>query len=291
MRGRCTRLICPLLVVLYVVLVPGTNHARNFRAFTFNIRSGSSDDGMNSWKYRQDDMRTFIMTTKPDVFGVQEAVPEQVKFLSDTLKKEYACIGVGCEDGKSEGEHLTIFYRKKIYKLVNNKTFWLSETPDVPSKGWDATGKRICTWASFQNIKNGKSFIFANTHLDHDGELSRLNSAMLLKQQLGRLDNGIPVIVAGCFNFTDTSPCHSIMCNRIFPLVDTYKKAKSVMGKKSSYHDFGKIPDEEGKRIDFMFVSPNIKVEKVHIFNSLLFGGGFLSDHHPYIVDLSGKVF
>lgn len=279
-----------LLMLFFVSLFSQPLLARNFRAMTFNIRLGSADDGENSWKYRQDDVRAFIKTIKPDVFGVQEAVPEQMKFLNDTLK-DYAHVGVGREDGKNGGEHMAVFYLKDRYKLVNSGNFWLSETPEVPSKGWDAACKRICTWAVLQDVKNGKSFIFANTHLDHVGETARVNGSMLVKQRLSRLGNGLPIIVTGDFNVTDTSPSYATMRDRIFPLMDAYKQAKKVSGMKSSYHGYGKIPDDKGDKIDFIFVSPNIKVKSAHIFNSLLSEGRYLSDHHPHFVDLSGKLF
>lgn len=279
-----------LLIVFCLTTFVQPLMARTLRAMTFNIRLGSADDGINSWKYRCDDVRSFIKTMKPDVFGVQEAVPEQMKFLSDTLK-DYAHVGVGREDGKDGGEHMAVFYRKDLYKLVNSGNFWLSETPEVPSKGWDAACKRICTWAVLQNVKNGKSFLFANTHLDHVGETARVNGAMLVKQRLSRLDNGLPVIVTGDFNVTETSPSYATMRDRIFPLVDSHKQAKKVLGMKASYHGYGSIPDEKGDKIDFIFVSPGIKVKKSHIFNSLIGDGRYLSDHHPVYVDLSGKMF
>ena len=108
-----------LLIVFCLTTFVQPLMARTLRAMTFNIRLGSADDGINSWKYRCDDVRSFIKTMKPDVFGVQEAVPEQMKFLSDTLK-DYAHVGVGREDGKDGGEHMAVFYRKDLYKLVNS---------------------------------------------------------------------------------------------------------------------------------------------------------------------------
>ena len=133
---------------------------------SYNIRNGEAKDGTNSWQYRYPASAMMIMDQMPDIFGVQEAYDYQVRYL-DEFCDGYKCVGVGREDGKSKGEHMSIFYNTKTVKLLKWGTYWLSETPDKPSKGWDAACKRTATWALLKDKKNGKKFYYVNTHLDH----------------------------------------------------------------------------------------------------------------------------
>ncbi len=121
---------------------------------SYNIRNGEAKDGTNSWQYRYPASAMMIMDQMPDIFGVQEAYDYQVKYL-DEFCDGYKCVGVGREDGKSKGEHMSIFYNTKTVKLLKWGTYWLSETPDKPSKGWDAACKRTAPWALLTVKKTG----------------------------------------------------------------------------------------------------------------------------------------
>ncbi len=276
-----------LLLALFAVLTPSMQ-ARTFRIMTFNIRLATSSDGINAWDYRKADVVQYLNAMKPDVFGMQEVKSGQLKYLADTLKA-YAYAGVGRDDGKDGGEYGPVFYRKDRYQLMGSGTFWLSETPEEPSFGWNAACRRICTWTLLQDKKSGNSFIFANTHLDHVSEQARTNGAELIKKRLSRLANNLPVLITGDFNCTDQSQAYQNMITRIFPMNDAYKVAKKASGMHASYHAWGTIPDDKGEKIDFIFITPGIKVKRAHVWNSLIGEGRYLSDHHPHYADLDAK--
>lgn len=272
-----------------LLCMPDNLHARKFRVMTFNIRLITTADGDNIWTNRSLQVCDFIASKKPDVFGVQEATKTQMDDLTQHLDK-YAFVGVGRDDGKEKGEYSPVFYNKEKYRLIKSGTFWLSETPEVPSMGWDAACRRVCSWAVLQNIKTGNSFVYANTHLDHMGVQARSNGAMLIKVKLSQIANDLPMMITGDFNVTKEDAAYSTMCNRFFLLDDAYLSAPKRVGLKSSWNNWGRVKDEEGSIIDFIFITPNLKVKKAYIHDGNLGNGHYLSDHNAVYVDLDGKI-
>ena len=121
-------------------------------AMTFNVRYATAKDGINQWENRKKDVLNLLKNYSPDIVGFQEMLKSQLEFIDENLN-EYNYVGVAREDGKSEGEFSPIFFNTKKYKIIENGTFWLSKTPDVPSIGWDAAHKRVCTYVKLVNLK------------------------------------------------------------------------------------------------------------------------------------------
>lgn len=253
------------------VLVP-------LRVLSFNIRYENPNDGQNNWEMRFLQVGDFLANNKLDVIGLQEVKLAQMMDLIG-LMPEYDHVGVGRDDGKEAGEFCPLFFRKDRFNVLRSGTFWLSATPDKPSRGWDAACNRIATWAILQDKATLRSVIVLNTHLDHIGAQSRVNAVELIKERLGRMTNGTPVIVTGDFNVSDADACYQRMRTGIFALQDTYKGVKTK-GPKGTWHDFGRLPDDPSRKIDYIFVSDNIKVKSAYIVDSSLGKGFYLSDHN-----------
>ena len=115
---------------------------------SYNIRSGEASDGTNSWQFRFPATAMMIEDQKPDILGIQEAMQYQLLFITENCR-DYKYAGAGSEDGKSKGEHTAILYNKKTTSLLKWGTFWLSDTPDKPSKGWDASAATLGGYADF----------------------------------------------------------------------------------------------------------------------------------------------
>ncbi len=158
------------------------------KLMSFNIRMSSMPevDGDNAWENRKNAVVKMLQSEDPDVFGVQEMLPDQQKYLRGELP-EYDMVGVGRDDGMNEGECMGIFYKKNRFELLNNGTFWLSETPEVPSLGWDAACKRTVTYVQLKDRKSGKKFFYFNTHLDHVGMIARQESVKLIVEKIREL--------------------------------------------------------------------------------------------------------
>ena len=267
--GKLGANVCAAALAVAVVF-SATNvwaaRATSFRVMSFNIRVGTdSAADENSWKSRRETVVDVIKKSDPDLFGVQEAFPNQMDYLNAELP-EYASIGVGRNDGKRKGEFSAIFYKKDEFELLDSGTFWLSETPDKPgSKGWDAAYARIATWGKFR-FKKGKKleFIYANTHFDHKGKVARLESAKLILNKFGEMVGGeLPFFVSGDFNCDEKSDAYQTLTSALSDANYVAKTRKIAQPR--TYNNFCQIPVEKGKIIDFIFVSPKCDVLKFEI--------------------------
>lgn len=171
------------------------------RVMSFNVRYGTAADGPDAWPLRRDLVVRTIRAHDPDLLGMQEVLPLQSDYLAAALP-EYERYGPG-RDAGGAGEACTIFWRRDRFELVESRTHWLSETPDVPqSKSWDAALTRIVSLVRLRERTNGTEFVFANAHFDHRGATARLESARLL----ARLLPEDRVILTGDLNAAESSP-------------------------------------------------------------------------------------
>ena len=141
------------------------------RVMSFNVRYSSGDDGANSWDNRKKAVPAMFADQQPTVLGVQEARLDQKTYMDENCAG-YKSVGVGRTDGQNAGEFMAIYYLADAVKLEKWGTFWLSDTPDVPSVGWDASTYRTATWALFTHYKSGRKFFYVNTHIDHVGQVA-----------------------------------------------------------------------------------------------------------------------
>ena len=193
------------LILAAVILLPLALDAKGeregFVAMSFNIRYGTAEDGTNSWQYRYPASAMMLDDQRPDVVGLQEVLYDQFDYLGSVLDKTYKIVGVGRDDGKKGGEIMAVMYNIKTTKLLKWGTFWLSDTSDKPSRGWDGACNRCATWAILKDKASGKKIFFVNTHIDHVGAEAQQKGVKLLVDKIAELNKeGLPVIVTGDFN-------------------------------------------------------------------------------------------
>lgn len=252
---------------------------------TFNIRYNNPGDGPNAWPHRKD-MVADVIRSHADIVGLQEAQYDQIQDLEKRLP-DFEWYGVGREDGKQRGEFCPVFYKKSRYALLQKRTMWLSETPEVPgSKGWDTAITRLVTIIQFRDLESGVRFWMLNTHFDHRGPVARENSARLIRREFGQLAAQSPVIVTGDFNCTPDAKPYKIMTadEPGTKLIDSRSvSARAAEGPDSTWCGFQEVTP--GRRIDFIFVTSQVKVERHRTLDHQV-DGRFPSDHLPVVVDL-----
>lgn len=173
--------------------------AQKVKLLTYNIRLNVASDGQNAWPVRKPFFLDQLKFYSPDIFGTQEGLPDQVTDIAEGLP-EYGHVGQGREGG-DKGEHTALFYKKDRFDLLDHRTFWLSETPDKVSKGWDAAYLRICTYGHFQDKQTKNKFWVFNTHLDNEGATARREAIKLILRKIGEIDAaGESVFLMGDFN-------------------------------------------------------------------------------------------
>lgn len=267
------------MIMAALVILPLTVRAQKnnedtdgLKVMSYNIRLGSANDGTNSWAMRYIATGEMLEDQKPDVFGVQEALEYQVRFIEEMCG--YESVGVGRDNGKKEGEYMSIFWNKKKVSMLKWGTFWLSETPDKPSMGWDAACKRTATWALMKDKRTGKKFYFVNTHLDHKGKEAQKNGLKLIVERIAEINpDGYPMILTGDFNM---EPDNS-------NLADLDSKMQSVrkVAEKTDAHDTFNGWGRGKGIIDYIYVSGFSSYPEYQTVTKRYADRKFVSDHYP----------
>ncbi|HSP12436.1 MAG TPA: endonuclease/exonuclease/phosphatase family protein [Salegentibacter sp.] len=252
---------------------------------SYNIKFANETDGENSWSKRKAHLANQIKFYEPEIFGVQEALVSQLQhFLSEMDAYQY--VGVGRDDGKDAGEFSAIFYDVRKVEILDQGTFWLSETPEKPSKGWDAAFPRVCTFAKFREKDSSKEFWVFNTHFDHVGVQARKNSTKLIYERISELNNEkLPVILMGDLNLEPDAEEIQFLSEKFD---DSKKVANLDFGPEGTFnaYDFSKPII---RRIDYIFTSKdNIEVEKYAVLSDS-WELKYPSDHLPVLVQLKLK--
>lgn len=251
---------------------------------TFNVRYDNPEDSMNNWQYRKDRVADFVKSQNLDVVGMQEVLHNQLEDLKARLP-EYTEVGVGRDDGKTQGEYSPLFFKKDRFDLLDSNTFWLSQYPDsVGFIGWDGACTRIATWAKLKDKNSGRIIMAVNTHFDHVGTEARTKSALLIIDKIKEIVGEQPAVLTGDFNVSDKWDAYQTITTNEFVMKDAFKIAEKKEGVDYTFHDFGRIPADSCEKIDYIFVTPQIKVVDELIPAET--PGQFLSDHNPHVATL-----
>lgn len=261
---------------------PDSDHI-SIKAMTFNVRVDVSADRENAWPKRRAMVAQLIAHEAPDIAGLQEVLLHQKRYLEETLPN-YSLIGAGRDDGKQSGEFAPLAYRSGKFELIESGTFWLSPTPDSPSKGWDAAMPRVATWAVLRERRSGVLLRVLNTHFDHVGEEAKANSATLIGQWVTNGDaEGSPTIVMGDFNSIPGSEPYRRLTDSA--LSDSRAISRTPpYGPRGTFTGFRIERDAPGS-IDHIFVTHEFKVES-HAVITQHWGGKLPSDHYPVMAML-----
>ncbi len=256
------------------------------RVMSYNIRYDTPrDTGPLSWENRRDKVASMMRFHGAAVIGTQEGKLHQLMQLEDRLPS-YEWIGTGRRDGGDEFSAL--FYRTDRLELLEHETFWLSDTPTVPSStSWGNDIPRIVTWGRFRDRATGDSLLVMNTHFDHESAEARLRGAQMIVETLNALAEGGPVIVMGDFNATEDSEPYQVLTSESdpFPLQDAlYTSEQPHHGPTSTLNDFAPTV-QPGERIDYVFVSPEVNVRRHGHLNEK-WDEHYPSDHLPVLAEL-----
>lgn len=274
---RLTLLIMAVAFMLPQTIMAGKPENTELKVMSYNIRLGSANDGTNSWAMRYTATGEMLEDQKPDVFGVQEALDYQVRYIEEMCGYEY--VGVGRENGKKEGEHMAIFWNKKTVSMLKWGTFWLSETPEEPSMGWDAACRRTATWALMKDKKTGRKFYFINTHLDHKGTEAQKNGLKLIVDRLSEINpDGYPMVLTGDFNITPD--------NKALTELDAKMQSARKIADKTDSHDTYNGWGRGSGVIDYIYVSGFSSCPEFQTVVKRYNDRKFVSDHYPVVARL-----
>ena len=245
------------------------------KSMTFNILCAGR--GENHWVFRQMLVRDIIKKYAPDTFGLQEVHYAWMRYIINQFKNDYDFVGVGKDDGNKKGEYSPVFYNKHKFELLEKEDFWLSETPDKPSLGWDGAENRTCSYAVLKEKETENVYVVFNTHLDHIGAVAQIEGIKLIIEKAKKFKD-IPIIITGDFNVTPDSEVYEMMLSNGFSDARTIAKKKDEI---ASFHWYGK----GSKMIDFIFVKNVKAVKNVKTADDKI-NGRIPSDHYPVIAEV-----
>ena len=266
-----------IVIGLFFVFNSCSNYSERINIMTYNIRLDTEADGINMWDNRKEGVIALIREESVDILGIQEGLPNQIEYLSKELD-DYNMIGEG-RDGGNNGEYSAIYYKKKKIILEETETFWLSETPKIPSIGWDAVINRIATFGFFKMVGSNTELLVYNSHFDHVGKIAREKSVGVILDHFKRNNyQNRPIIVMGDFNANSDDTPIKLLSEE---LTDSFEilPVKNPIGTFNGFDTNSKLLD----RIDYIFTK-NIKIAKYKHIDKRLPSGLWPSDHLPILI-------
>jgi len=271
-----------ILSVFILFTISSSIYSQPHSIISYNIRYDNNWDIENSWKIRRNKISQILVQYSPSIIGIQEGLLNQVQYIDSSLI-DYDYVGVGRDDGKKKGEFCAIYFDTTRYVLLKNSTFWLSETPDTISVGWDAALERICTYGLFKDRITKEEFLVFNTHFDHIGVVAREKSSELILKRINKINHqSLPVILMGDFNsIPNSSPVKEIKTELSDALQISLEK---LQGPRGTFNGFNEdLPIE--KRIDYIFTN-DLKVLSYTHINDRLNNNRHISDHLPVMIKI-----
>lgn len=275
------RTLIKIYTLLILLIFSGLVFSQELNLMTFNLRYDNPEDNEDNWHYRKENVIELIKNYEPKIFAIQEGLSQQVHYI-DSCLNNYKYIGIGREDAKEKGEFSAIFYDTTKFTLEEENTFWLSESPDTISVGWDASMERICTYGLFINNESDNQIWVFNTHFDHRGPEARKNSAYLILKKIEELNNlKLPIALMGDFNSIPTDPPIEIIKEKLMDgQLITENPFYGPIG------TFNGFKDEAVKnRIDYIFTD-NLKVLRYIHIDDRKDDNRHISDHLPVLATI-----
>lgn len=267
-----------LFLLISLLLCLNLVKSQEMKLMTYNIKYANENDGENSWSNRKEWITDQIQFYEPDILGVQEAVKSQLDHFTENIEN-YQVLGVGRE-GEDKGEFSAILFNKEKFEVIDSNTFWLSETPEKSSKGWDAAYNRVCTYGLFQNKETGKKFYVFNTHFDHVGETARLESSKLIIEKIRKLNKEeLPVFLMGDFNLEPEKAGIQIILDY---LEDSHEEAAFTFGPSGTFNGYN-FSEPVTRRIDYIFINDKVEVKKYAVLSDSK-DLKYPSDHLPVMI-------
>jgi endonuclease/exonuclease/phosphatase family metal-dependent hydrolase len=278
-----------VILTFLVALVALSVSAQELNVASFNIRNGAPlKEGKerptkgksdyvkyNGWDDRKQILCDMINFEAFDIFGSQEVRKGQLDDMLAMLP-DYDYVGVGRDHGDDRGEFSPIFYRRDVLEKLDGGTFWLSDTPDVPSRVETSTLDRIATWALLKDLRTGEEILFVNTHFEHTSEAARTDQAYILQEYLIEMVGEYPTYVTGDFNTSTDSVMYMAMTDLLGDaMADATENASEV---DYTFHAY-EAGEQYREYIDFIFYSDE---GRAPAFARILTEqyGGFVSDHY-----------
>ena len=260
---------------------PYKKYAENdeIKIMSFNVRTKTTEtDPANNWDNRKAACIALIKDQQPSIIGFQEAkYSTQWVYLKEQLAADYEGYGVNRDTGKESGtgETMGILYNKNVIEKIDGGTFWLSETPDTPSKGFGANYSRNATWGIFKHKPSGVTFYYINTHLDHQVANAQIEGMKLISQHFEKYRGVYPLFLTGDLNIKANNVALDVIESYMYNAREAAPASSTDFN--TTYNGYVK---NKNSIIDHIYCNREQYVVRYHTINED-YGVNFVSDHYP----------
>ena len=246
---------------------------------SYNLRYWNPLDFFKkSWFYRADLVMEDLEEQAPLIIGFQEVTRWHYKYLVDCLPEYDSTITY--RDDTLFAEGCPIFYHTGRFTLVDQGSFWLSETPEVMSKDWGSSHYRVCGYVILTDKVTGENFVVFNTHLDHVSDEARINGIQVVLDKIAEF-GGYPSVIMGDFNALEGSETYISVTEHFNDALYVAEEAEEGY----TYQNWGNIDNAE--RIDyFMLSKTGFKVNSYQVLDGVR-NGVYTSDHCPIVLNVT----
>lgn len=281
------------LFFLLFILSAGTSLTASniYTVGTYNLRICTpKDTDAKSWSIRKEFIARNIHQIDYDIFGVQELINVEQEHDLMLLLPDYDIISWGRDSNSQKaGEMIGIIYKKSRFDVLQQQHFFLSETPEIASKGWDSRKARLCIYTKMRDKQSGEEFYFFSTHFDHKGTVAREESAKLITQKVNEIAGKLPVFLVGDFNVPSTNGHvyqHFLTTFNDCRTVSRTTPQGTVGTLISGFAPVATYEDTNDKKIDFIYNKGAI-IYDYRVINEDFGRGISPSDHFPVVVTCS----
>lgn len=278
------KIIIPILAAILIAF--NLQAADTLRIANYNVRI-AVDGGTKAWSSRKQYVADIIKNKYDfDLFGVQELRDATQESELMTYLTEYTRFSKGRNNtAGTAGERLAIVYKTARFDRIKSGFFFLSETPDVASIGWDAALNRICLWSKMRDKLNNQEFYFFCGHFDHQGVISRRESANLVLKKIEEINgtDKLPVFFVGDLNCQpDKIPILNLLAGGLRDS-RTLPAAGKISGPVGTTNGWDNNISGLTNRIDYVFVNDPVEILSYTTITNK-YTDVYPSDHFPVLV-------
>ncbi len=260
----------------------GKNAPAKLRLISYNIRMTTpKDTGLADWDARKFASIKMLRTEKPDVFGLNEPRWPQMDYLRAELS-EYDSYAEDKEGGLKESQCEAIFWLRDKYKLLDKGMYWLSDTPETVSKGWDGN-RRITVWVHLKDRSTGRDFWYFCTHMDHRGMTARQKAAELNVAKMKEIAGEKSVV----FISGDMNSQRGHKTGKFLEPYDAWMDDARLKAKETDDHrTYGGFNDSARSLwLDYIFSRNAVPLRYRTLDSPTAYGLAHISDHYPICCD------
>ena len=246
------------------------------KVVSFNIRSVDDKRGY-AIKQRAPRLATVLEGYDADVIGFQEYTPLWTEYIEKYFCDKYEFFNKYRTD-TGWREAAPILWKKDTFNCIQRGYFWLSDTPEQMSGGWDTLPhNRICMYVLLQDKRDGKTFAFFNTHFGF-GEENQIKSVRLVQSYMQKFA-AYPTFIVGDFNMNLSSKAYAEMI-KVYADVNEL----TIKDRRSTYHGY-KLKNKLDEHIDYCFINEKITPKFFKIIDERV-EKKFPSDHYGIYTEL-----